>query len=498
MKLLFFSTVFLWIGILFGQKEGLYCAEINDKLQREGTFPFGIASGDPSYEGMVLLTQINPFKVFGLTTVECQLSEGETFTEIYRKFQTTIRIENAYSAKITAYGLAEGKTYYYRFIYGEDTSMVGRTRTLPKNPKNLRFAVVSCSNYEWGWFNAYEALSKSKDLDFVIHLGDYIYEHGPGTYGDKKLARKHLPSKEIISLVDYRSRYAQYRMDPQLQALHKSVPFISVWDDHEIANDAYALGAQNHQEEEGAWRLRKENAQKAYFEWMPLKDNTHYQVRRSFHVGNLLDLYMLDERLEGRSKPLESLEGAVENKDQTMLGLEQRTWLLREMEQHDARWKVLGNQVLFSSMNVPSNLSAIKKSADMWDGYAEERSLLLKTWKNQSEKNLIVLTGDAHVSFGIDLQYDGEKMGAEWVTPSITSANLNERTSNLNAWRAERFLKKPKINPTLNFINLRRHGYMEVSLSEEKASCSWYFVKTLKRPSDKCRKKATRERFWNA
>ena len=238
MKLLFFFTVFLWVGILFSQKEGLYCAEINEKLQREGTFPFGIASGDPSDEGMVLLTQINPFKVFGLTTVECQLSEGETFTEIYRKFQTTIRIENAYSAKITAYGLAEGKTYYYRFIYGEDTSMVGRTRTLPKNPKNLRFAVVSCSNYEWGWFNAYEALSKSKDLDFVIHLGDYIYEHGPGTYGDKKLARKHVPSKEIVSLVDYRSRYAQYRMDPQLQALHKSVPFISVWDDHEIASES--------------------------------------------------------------------------------------------------------------------------------------------------------------------------------------------------------------------------------------------------------------------
>ena len=118
MKLLFFFTVFLWVGILFSQKEGLYCAEINEKLQREGTFPFGIASGDPSDEGMVLLTQINPFKVFGLTTVECQLSEGETFTEIYRKFQTTIRIENAYSAKITAYGLAEGKTYYYRFIYG--------------------------------------------------------------------------------------------------------------------------------------------------------------------------------------------------------------------------------------------------------------------------------------------------------------------------------------------------------------------------------------------
>ncbi|MFM7565942.1 MAG: alkaline phosphatase D family protein [Flavobacteriales bacterium] len=494
-KVLFILTQILAF-ITLGQKENLYCSELNALLKTAGTFPFGVASGDPSDQGMILLTQLNPFRFSGLSNVQCQLSENEAFTEVYRRYQTTVRYESAYSAKIYAYGLAAGKTYYYRFIYGEDTSMVGRTKTLPKNPANIRFAVVSCSNYEWGWFNAYESLSKDKALDFVIHLGDYIYEHGVGTYGNEKLPRKHLPSHEIVSLVDYRSRYAQYRMDPQLQALHQNLPFISVWDDHEIANDAFSSGAQNHQAEEGAWRLRKENAQKAYFEWLPIQDHTQNQVRRSFHLGTLMDLYMLDERLEGRTKPLESLDGQTVNLEQTMLGKAQRTWLVEEMKEHYARWKVIGNQVLFSSMNVPSHLPAIKKSTDMWDGYAGERSFLFETWQEQSEKNLIVLTGDAHVSFGIDLQHNGQSLGAEWVTPSVTSANLNEKLSSFNAWRVERYLKKPEVNPTLNFINLRRHGYMVVTLTEEKATCAWHFVKTLKKPSAKSKKKATREILW--
>lgn len=492
------GLIILALGFCFalnGQKESIYCKEINDILRTASSFPFGIASGEPTDQGMVLMTNINPFKVSGLNQVKCQLSEAPNFKEVTRNYSAGIRIEDAYTVKIYTYGLAEGKTYYYRFIYGEDTSVIGKSKTIPKNPAQLRFAVVSCSNYEWGWFNGYESLSKDNSIDFVIHLGDYIYEYGPGVYGDKALPRKHLPGNEIISLVDYRSRYAQYRLDPQLQALHQQIPMVSIWDDHEIANDAYQNGAQNHQDEsEGAWRIRKENAQKAYFEWLPITGNTQYQVRRNFHYGSLMDLYLLDERLEGRSKQNKA-HSDDSDLNQTMLGKDQRTWLLSEMKASEATWKVIGNQVFFSSLIIPKGTEAVKKSPDMWDGYAAEREYLLDEWVKSGEKNILILTGDAHSSFGIDLKHKGHNLGQEWITPSISSANLNEKISSWKAWKVERKLKNPKVNPILNFINLRRHGYMVVELTQVKATCEWYFEKTVKRSKSKSKRKAIRSKL---
>ena len=491
-KMRFTICFFLLIGFhSYSQIEQIYCSEINAILKTKDVFPFGIASGDPKENGIVLWTALNPFKLQPFRMVSCQVSEQANFKEVARTYQYEVSIARGLSVKITATNLSQDKPYYYRFIYGEDTSAIGRTKTVGTNPVALKFAVVSCSNYEWGYFNAYESISKIPNLDFVIHLGDYIYEYGPGVYGDKSLNRLHLPAKELVSLQDYRSRYAQYRLDEQLQMAHQNIPFISVWDDHEIANDTYTEGAQNHQADEGDWNERKLAAQQAYFEWLPITDNTKYEIQRAFSFGSLADLYMLDERLKGRTK--QPMQESETPEGQSMLGENQFNWLVNSMNQSEATWNIIGNQVLFSNITIPSTVTGINKSMDTWQGYLYERDHLfdefsrLNVTRNQGN-NLIVLTGDIHSSLAIKLKHKNMSLGAEWVAPSVTSANYNERFSTCRTKSAERKLAKKAINPNLNFVNLRHHGYVLVELSTSQATSTWYKVKVNKPHKAKSKK----------
>lgn len=477
----FSILVILLISFKFyGQIEGIYCPEINDQLKSKGVFPFGVASGDPTEKGVVLWTALNPFKLQTFRIVSCQVSEQANFKEISRTFQFEVEIARGLSVKINAFNLSQDKQYFYRFIYGEDTSVIGRTKTIRTNPDDLKFAVVSCSNYEWGYFNAYESISKIPELDFVIHLGDYIYEYGPGVYGDKSLNRAHLPAKELLTIQDYRSRYAQYRLDEQLQKIHQNAPFIAVWDDHEIANDTYTEGAQNHQEEEGDWNERKLAAQQAYFEWLPITDHTKYEIQREFNFGDLANLYMLDERLKGRTKqPMQEGESASNN---SMLGSEQYNWLVNAIHQSEATWNILGNQVLFSSITIPEGVAGIKKSMDTWQGYLNERNNLFDEFHKHSitkgvANNLIVLTGDIHSSLSLKLEHRNKRLGVEWVAPSVTSANYNERYSSCKTKSVERKLRNKVLNPTLDFINLRHHGYVLIELTASQAKSTWFKVK---------------------
>ena len=487
MKHLYILLFVVISGIAHSQSEKFYCEEINSILRTSNAFPFGVASGDPTESTVVLTTTLNPFKIITQSGVVCEVSETADFKEIRRSYSITPNELSAYSIKVNATNLAQNKTYYYRFQYGGETSMVGKTKTIASNPSSMQFAVVSCSNYEWGFFNAYESIAIREDIDFVIHLGDYIYEYGPNVYGNSKLARKHLPGKELITLQDYRSRYAQYRLDPQLQKMHQNMPMLSIWDDHEFANDAYADGAQNHQAEEGSWEVRKRNAQQAYFEWLPITDNTLLTVRRSFHYGNFVDLYLLDERIEGRSQQ-GKMDSVTSGSMNTMLGQEQKSWLMKEMEQSHATWGLIGNQVLFSSLTIPSGAEAIKKNNDMWIGYPTEHDFLLEQWKKRKEKNLIILTGDAHSSFSISLGDVETPIGKEWVTPSVTSANLDEKLARRKVKRIEKKLLSKNVNPQLDMVNLRKHGYMIVRLTESEAQASWYFVKTLNKVNSRSKK----------
>ena len=477
----FSILVTLLISLKFyGQIENIYCSEINDQLKSKGVFPFGVASGDPTEKGVVLWTALNPFKLQTFRTVRCQVSEQYSFKEISRTFQFEVEIARGLSVKINASNLSQDKQYFYRFIYGEDTSAIGRTKTIGTNPDDLKFAVVSCSNYEWGYFNAYESIANIPNLDFVIHLGDYIYEYGPGVYGDKSLNRGHLPAKELLTIQDYRSRYAQYRLDEQLQKVHQNTAFISVWDDHEIANDTYTEGAQNHQEEEGDWNERKLAAQQAYFEWLPITDNTKYEIQRAFTFGSLANLYMLDERLKGRTKQ-PTQEGET-TEGSSMLGDNQFNWLVNSMNQSETAWNILGNQVLFSSITIPPDVAGIKKSMDTWQGYLKERNQLFdefyktSTTKKQAN-NLIVLTGDIHSSLALKLEHKNKPLGVEWVAPSVTSANYNERYSSCKTKSVERKLSNKILNPTLDFVNLRNHGYVLIELTASQAKSTWFKVK---------------------
>ena len=482
MRLIIFAFLLICLTVQ-GQIEAIYCPEINAQLKPMGVFPFGVASGDPNAQGAVLWTALNPFKLQTFRVVSCQVSEQANFKEIARTYQYEVEISRGLAVKVNATNLSQDKAYFYRFIYGEDTSAVGRIKTIGTNPIDLKFALVSCSNYEWGYFNAYESISNITDLDFIVHLGDYIYEYGPGVYGDPSLNRGHLPAKELLTIQDYRSRYAQYRLDKQLQRIHQQVPFISVWDDHEIANDAYADGAQNHQEDEGEWNLRKKAAQQVYFEWMPISDNTQFQVNRSFAFGSLANLYMLDERMSGRTKQPSEENASLESN--TMLGTNQHDWLVNQINQSNASWNILGNQVLLSTIHVPAETKGIKQSMDTWQGYLAERKQLLDAFKHASlekniRNNLIVLTGDIHSAFALRLAHENIPLGVEWVAHSVTSANHNERYRSCQSKTLERKLKNKQLNPALNFVNLRHHGFVLVELTPDHAKSTWYKVKVHK------------------
>ena len=467
-------------------QDAVYCREIDSILKaRNIPFPFGVASGDPRYTSVVLWTAIYTNQS-GNMPVEWEMADDSMFTQPLLNGEIVARPENGYSVKVMVENLSEGQVYFYRFRFNKSYSPIGRTRTAARQSDRLSFGVVSCSSFSWGYFNAYAALAKEPNLQAVIHLGDYIYEYGPEKYGNTKLKRGHLPKHEIVTLQDYRSRYAQYRIDADLQEVHRLHPFISIWDDHEIANDAYKEGAQNHQPEtEGDWNIRNSTARKAYFEWMPLADNAGLSIRRALSFGNLADLYMLDGRLEGRSKQANSPNDVVlSDTSRSMLGKEQADWLIESVSNSDAVWKLIGNQVVFSEYSVPAKMGNYGKTTDMWNGYPAERNRILQSWKNKGVNDVLILTGDMHCSFAIDLRYRrndaSSSFGAEWVTTSVTSSNLDEYSKRWKIRIAEYLFKKKKYNPHLTYCNLRDHGYLRVDIDREKAIAGWKYVEILK------------------
>lgn len=268
-------------------------------------FYHGVASGDPLSDRVILWTRITPDNP-GSVQVVWQIATDPQMKNIVNTGTITTNEAKDYTVKVDAAGLQPATTYYYHFSALGKNSLVGRTRTTPSSGvSNLRFAVVSCSNYQNGYFNAYGRIAERNDIDAVIHLGDYIYEYATGEFGySNEVGRGHQPGHETITLEDYRIRYSYYRLDPKLRRLHQQMPFVTVWDDHEFANDAYKDGADNHQSNEGSWNKRKNNAFKAYFEWMPVRTNTlaTNRIYRKISYGNLVDLIMLDTRIEGREK----------------------------------------------------------------------------------------------------------------------------------------------------------------------------------------------------
>lgn len=332
----------------------------------ENNFNEGVASFDPTNSQVIIWTRYTTTKTS--VSILWQLSRDKSFTDIVRQSIVTTDESRDYTLAIEIKDLDENEQFYYRFVNIEDetTSPVGETLTFGSDTSEVKLAVASCANYAYGYFNVYEAIGNS-DADLVVHLGDYIYEYGEGTYGS---FRTPAPTGEIISLDDYRTRYRQYRSDNQLKELHRKKPFICVWDDHEITNDSYKDGAENHQENEGDYEVRKASALQAYSEYLPnttnLVDNSI--IYRNLKIGNLIDLILLDTRIIGRDKSLSfndyytatgafdfaSFQTAWLNPNRTMLGATQREWLQNQMSATSSNWQIIGQQVLMGKMLMPA------------------------------------------------------------------------------------------------------------------------------------------------
>ncbi|RTR34920.1 alkaline phosphatase D family protein [Shewanella atlantica] len=347
------------------------------------SFLHGIASGDPSHSAIILWTRVTP-QVEGEMKVAWEVATDEGFTDLVTNGETTTTAERDYTVKVDAIGLATGSRYYYRFSSGGVVTETGMTRTLPQGAvDSVKLAVMSCANFPAGHFNAYELAAQQEELDAVLHLGDYIYEYARGEYASEnaaELGREVLPEGELFSLSDYRTRYGQYRGDGSLQKLHAKVPFITVWDDHEIANDAWSDGAENHNEGEGDFADRKIGALQAYFEWLPIRpwrEGNHEEIYRSFSFGDLVDLHMLDTRVLARDKPLDYVDyidpatqamdsakftSDVTSTERSMLGAEQLQWLQGSLLTATGKWQLLGQQVLMGKMLLPAAIAMQKLS----------------------------------------------------------------------------------------------------------------------------------------
>ena len=342
----------------------------------QAEFKHGVASGDPLKDKVILWTRLTPQDLTARLEVIWEVATDDKFIQIINSGKVQTAQAQDFTVKIDADKLKSNQTYYYRFRYGNVTSPIGRTKTLPETITSVKFAVCSCSNYPAGYFYVYKEMAK-QDVDVVIHLGDYIYEYGQDGYATEdavKLGRT-LPldnNKEIIKLDDYRKRYALYRTDVDLQAVHQRHPFIVIWDDHELANDAWKNGAENHQANEGNFIDRKLAALQAYFEWMPIRpvaENDHLNIYRQFDFGSLVQLTMLDTRILARDQQLDyanyitaqgldiqRFQADLTSPTRTLMGYAQREWLQGKLAQSTATWNVLGQQVLMAKMLIPAEL----------------------------------------------------------------------------------------------------------------------------------------------
>lgn len=360
------------------------CSDINNLTNVN--FLHGVASGDPLNDKVIIWTRLTPDKSLDELKLAYEVSKSSSFSKLTHSGTLITKKTEDYTVKIDLQNLEENTIYYYRFKSNEKTSIIGKTKTLALNPSSVKFAIFSCANYTNGYFNAYKDVSTLSDVDVVLHLGDYIYEYGmydnddgiTPAYAtqDAEAIGRTLPednNTELLVLDDYRKRYALYHTDEGSLSMHQNLPFISVWDDHEVANDSYISGAENHDDTEGDYETRKLAALQAYFEWIPIRpfevDNDEI-IYRSFDFGSLVSLHMLDTRIIGRDIQLNYSDyfDSLGNFDQstftsdmidssrTMLGTEQLTWLQTKLGTSNATWQVLGQQVLMGKMFLPAEL----------------------------------------------------------------------------------------------------------------------------------------------
>jgi len=487
---------FLAAGLLIGASPVVAGLEPLLRLQPGGegrkVFLHGVASGDPLADRVILWTRVSGTPRSGRAEVGWEVAADEAFRRVVRRGELRTGPARDFTVKVDVGGLQAGNTYYYRFQANGERSPSGRTRTLPaSSTRHLRLAIASCANLPCGYFNAYRGIGNRLDLDAVLHLGDYYYEYSNLRYGDgSRFGRVPTPDRELVSLEDYRTRHAQYKTDPDLQEAHRQHPWITVWDDHEIANNTWREGAQNHNPDhgEGVWTARKRAAVQAYWEWMPLRENGARQARiyRAFRLGSLADLIMLDTRVTGRDRQAEQRDqvAVIDDPRRSLLGRGQEEWLTRQLQrsrERGVRWQLLGQQVTFAPMSLPGQPSV---STDTWDGYRPARERIVDYLAANQMKNTVILTGDIHSSWAYDVPADpwgaydaatGRGTAAvEFVTPSITSPSGWDPQS-----APERLRGLKDARPHLRWADGLAHGYIVLDLTPEAVQADWFGVPTI-------------------
>lgn len=477
-------------------------------------FQHGVASGDPLADRVILWTRVTPATAKPAVSVSYVIATDAALTQVVQRGSAKTNPGRDYTVKVDAAGLQPATTYYYQFNAEGAASPVGRTKTLPTTgATSLRMAVVSCSNHAYGYFNAYARIAARADLDLVMHLGDYLYEYGAGQYGNVRTPE---PAHEIVTLADYRQRHAQYKRDADAQAMHRQHPLIAIWDDHETANNSWKGGAENHQPAaEGDWNARVAAAMQAYYEWMPVRPvdvNNLRDNHRRFAYGDLADLLMLEERLNARSEQLTTATHATPfgagfattdpgygDLARTLLGDAEEAWLVDRLRTTPARWKLLGQGVMFAQLKAPGSNQTTDTglyfiNSDQWDGYEPARNRLYAALKgdaaNAKVDNLVVLTGDIHSSWAADLtpnpyspaSYDkasgAGSLGVEFVGTSVTSPGIDTDTTGAVAGAIRAY------NPHFKYVQLTRRGYLLVDVNPDRVVGEWWYVDTVASPSN--------------
>ncbi|MFI7298793.1 alkaline phosphatase D family protein [Streptomyces sp. NPDC050121] len=472
-------------------------------------FLHGLASGDPLPDGVLLWTRVTPtaeaIPGSGLgpdTEVSWVVAKDKALTNIVAKGSTTASAATDHTVKADIRGLAPATDYYFRFSAGGADSPVARTRTAPAADAavpSLRFGVVSCANWEAGYFSSYRHLAARGDLDAWLHLGDYIYEYGTGQYGARgTVVRQTAPTHEILTLADYRTRHGKYKTDPDLQALHAKAPVVAIWDDHEFANDAWSGGAENHTEgAEGAWSARQAAAKQAYFEWMPVRPALAGTTYRRLRFGKLADLSLLDLR-SFRSQQVKVGNGTVDDPDRTITGRAQLDWLKAGLKASDTTWRLVGNSVMISPFAIGSLSADLLKplakllglpqeglalNTDQWDGYTDDRRELLAHLRSNAIGNTVFLTGDIHMAWANDVPVDAgtyplsASAATEFVVTSVTSDNLDDIVKVPEGTLTA--LTSPIIraaNRHVHFVDTDRHGYGVLDITAERAQMDYYVL----------------------
>lgn len=482
-------------------------------------FTHNVASGEPGATSMLLWTRYAGRGDSAKLRVE--VSESADFAKVVAGGEAITGPWRDWTVKIVVTGLKPATRYHYRFVAPDGSaSPLGRTRTLPEgNAARFGIAIFSCSNIGFGYFNAYAHAAARDDIDMAVHLGDYIYEYPHGYYPSADQAvtsRLPLPATEIVHLADYRLRYASYRADPDLQALHAAKPMLIQWDDHESANDSWEGGAQNHNsDKEGDWNARRAAAMQAWREWMPVSD----EPWKAYEIGTLATLFRTETRLLGRTRPYSAApflmaddplaalkafrDGAWQDPAMTMMGWEQEAWIAAELKRSvraGTRWQVagfgtiMGRQVApkqamdwlkpdapeiakryvkagvtLAALGLPTNL-------DNWGGYPAARARFLKS-AQAANANLVVLSGDSHNAWAYDLAQDGRPAGVEFAGHAVTSPGYESSTAADPKAIARALVET---NAELKWCDTSRRGYMALTLTPDQVRNDWLFADTIR------------------